>query len=404
MFKNKLKELREKNNISQYQLAEKIFVSRSAIAKWENGLGMPSSDSIDMLCNFFNVSKDELLCDDDPTIVINNVEKKSKKLITILLVILSIFLVYNCANAIATLIQIKAEEEYKIYRNTFYSEKYLAEANLEGLEMINGYNQEMYGKDGIFKAKLYSQESFDYYANYVYETLKYSTSISYLSSGYTLNDYDETSYSNYKDHYLMISENIFDHVDRISDHHPTMYSFYYITELDKDRNEKDSVDVNYVSLEYEKEINQFEMEIKRINSKEENHFNSKVYLANEYFDIKKIRINASNFYDYFTVASSINSIQFKLKEEYAVKDYTSDNKNLPFFKIFSNVNFNIENVDENDVKTEYTVTKTFINMANEYMSFSCYDCDLNYFCDMQWDYKYRLLDGSVLYLLTKLKD
>lgn len=42
MFKNKLKELREKNNISQYQLAEKIFVSRSAVAKWENGLGMPS--------------------------------------------------------------------------------------------------------------------------------------------------------------------------------------------------------------------------------------------------------------------------------------------------------------------------------------------------------------------------
>lgn len=66
--------------------------------------------------------------------------------------------------------------------------------------MINGYNQEMYGKDGIFKAKLYSQESFDYYANYVYEKLKYSTSISYLSSGYTLNDYDVKSNSNYKDH------------------------------------------------------------------------------------------------------------------------------------------------------------------------------------------------------------
>lgn len=78
MFKNKLKELREKNNISQYQLAEKIFVSRSAIAKWENGLGMPSSDSIDMLCNFFNVSKDELLSDDDHTIVINNVKKNQK--------------------------------------------------------------------------------------------------------------------------------------------------------------------------------------------------------------------------------------------------------------------------------------------------------------------------------------
>ena len=54
MFKEKLKELREKKKISQYELANKIFVSRSAVAKWENGLGMPSEESIELLCNLLS--------------------------------------------------------------------------------------------------------------------------------------------------------------------------------------------------------------------------------------------------------------------------------------------------------------------------------------------------------------
>ena len=42
MFQDKLKELREKANMSQQTLADKLFVSRSAVAKWENGNGVPS--------------------------------------------------------------------------------------------------------------------------------------------------------------------------------------------------------------------------------------------------------------------------------------------------------------------------------------------------------------------------
>ncbi len=61
MFKDNLKKLREKNNISQYQLAEEIYISRSAIAKWENGLGMPGEESIKVLCEYFKISEAELL-------------------------------------------------------------------------------------------------------------------------------------------------------------------------------------------------------------------------------------------------------------------------------------------------------------------------------------------------------
>ena len=38
MFKDKLKELRKQKGLSQQELADKLFVSRSAVAKWENSL------------------------------------------------------------------------------------------------------------------------------------------------------------------------------------------------------------------------------------------------------------------------------------------------------------------------------------------------------------------------------
>ena len=61
MFKDKLKELRMQKGISQYELAENLFVSRSAIAKWENGNGIPSDVNLEAICEFFNVEEEWLL-------------------------------------------------------------------------------------------------------------------------------------------------------------------------------------------------------------------------------------------------------------------------------------------------------------------------------------------------------
>lgn len=57
MFKDKLKELREKEGLSQQELADRIFVSRSAVAKWENGNGIPSDVNIEAICKFFDIDK-----------------------------------------------------------------------------------------------------------------------------------------------------------------------------------------------------------------------------------------------------------------------------------------------------------------------------------------------------------
>ena len=62
-FNENLKELRLKKGMSQTELAEKVFVSRSAVAKWENGLGLPSDDSLNRLAEFFGVEREELYSD-----------------------------------------------------------------------------------------------------------------------------------------------------------------------------------------------------------------------------------------------------------------------------------------------------------------------------------------------------
>ena len=55
-FKDRLKALRKEKNLTQKELSEAIFVSRSAVAKWENGLGLPSRASYEELLSFFGMS------------------------------------------------------------------------------------------------------------------------------------------------------------------------------------------------------------------------------------------------------------------------------------------------------------------------------------------------------------
>jgi transcriptional regulator with XRE-family HTH domain len=65
MFSEKLKELRTKAGLSQEELASKIFVSRSAVAKWEQGRGLPEDDSVERLAALFNVPSDSLITKED---------------------------------------------------------------------------------------------------------------------------------------------------------------------------------------------------------------------------------------------------------------------------------------------------------------------------------------------------
>ena len=61
MIGDRIRLLREKHNLSQVQLAEKINVSKQSVSNWENNNIVPSIDILKKLALFFNVSTDYLL-------------------------------------------------------------------------------------------------------------------------------------------------------------------------------------------------------------------------------------------------------------------------------------------------------------------------------------------------------
>ena len=60
-FNEKLQHLRKQNNMTQEQLAEKLYVSRAAVSKWESGKGYPNIESLKAISKLFSVSIDDLL-------------------------------------------------------------------------------------------------------------------------------------------------------------------------------------------------------------------------------------------------------------------------------------------------------------------------------------------------------
>ena len=64
-FNEKLQELRIQKGLTQEELADMLYVSRTAISKWESGRGYPNIDSLKVISKFFGVTIDELLSGDE---------------------------------------------------------------------------------------------------------------------------------------------------------------------------------------------------------------------------------------------------------------------------------------------------------------------------------------------------
>lgn len=60
-FHEKLQKLRKDQGLTQEELADALYVSRTAISKWESGRGYPSIDSLKEISRYFGVSIDDLL-------------------------------------------------------------------------------------------------------------------------------------------------------------------------------------------------------------------------------------------------------------------------------------------------------------------------------------------------------
>ena len=60
-FHEKIQILRKNRGMTQEELAEALFVSRTAVSKWESGRGYPSIDSLKEISGFFSITIDDLL-------------------------------------------------------------------------------------------------------------------------------------------------------------------------------------------------------------------------------------------------------------------------------------------------------------------------------------------------------
>ena len=79
LFNEKLQNLRKNKGVTQEDLAKSLFVSRTAVSKWESGRGYPNIDSLKAIAKYFGVSVDELLSCEEVLVVAQENQKKNQQ-------------------------------------------------------------------------------------------------------------------------------------------------------------------------------------------------------------------------------------------------------------------------------------------------------------------------------------
>ena len=78
-FSEKLQHLRKKRNLTQEELAQALYVSRTAVSKWESGRGYPNIDSLKAISRFFLISIDDLLSGEEVLVIAEEDQKQKKR-------------------------------------------------------------------------------------------------------------------------------------------------------------------------------------------------------------------------------------------------------------------------------------------------------------------------------------
>ena len=91
-FNERLQELRKTKGLTQEELAQALYVSRTAVSKWESGRGYPSIDSLKEISRFFSVTIDELICSEEIIAAAKDDKERSlHKLIALVCSLLDVF-------------------------------------------------------------------------------------------------------------------------------------------------------------------------------------------------------------------------------------------------------------------------------------------------------------------------
>lgn len=98
-FNEKLQELRKQKALTQEELAEKLFVSRTAVSKWKSGRGYPNIESLKAISEFFGITVDELLSGESRIQKKEGLrmKKKNGRDLYALLIMLAVFVLWTAA-------------------------------------------------------------------------------------------------------------------------------------------------------------------------------------------------------------------------------------------------------------------------------------------------------------------
>lgn len=157
--------LRKDNNLTQDELAEKLFVTRQTVSNWENGKNYPDLETIVKISDEFSIPLDELLKEDKKLLkeIDNNVKgvKKYRNIIKYIVVILCLLL-FICYKAI--MLYKYQYNEIEFNANKIFNETITIDRNSE-------YNGKRIYLDRISFA--------DYFENYVDVRNEYNTKAKY---------------------------------------------------------------------------------------------------------------------------------------------------------------------------------------------------------------------------------
>ena len=109
----KLKKFRKDNNMTQQDLADKLFVSRSLVSKWEQGNGVPTVDVIEKLALLMDVPFEEVIGEKEMQVcaIENNETIKSHKKVTVIFIVITTILLIVIVGLILGIYLSKKDKE-----------------------------------------------------------------------------------------------------------------------------------------------------------------------------------------------------------------------------------------------------------------------------------------------------
>ena len=398
MFCDRLKELRINANLTQDELASKLSISRSAVAKWEQGRGIPNKESLQDICNLFNIDENNLFSYNDLEKNIKE-NRKINRLKTILIIIISSIAIMLLSSCICLQIYNKRMQNI-ITENGYFNEKYLKNIGLVDMPRVNKklnakeYDVYYDNDDEDYITTIDNIESFEQYATRIFNYLNnnpYITNIYYPCKYPEANYYNkDTGVKTKCDNKYLISYDEKESYKEINDGIMESYVFYFFKPLNVNRDLYTSLDpyilsISYISSEHTNPLvffttkngekkeayGNFILSIykdtslhnkfsEKYDNETINYDNDNYYMASDSYEIVKNNIDKKTLFERFSLNEKENGITISYKNGfYFVKYY-----------ILARISFSY--IDKNNTLVKSNLTVTIANEKETKISFPEY--------------------------------